>query len=323
MSRIQYSLVLASTLLFFAACGGGGGGSTANVRDFMDSTHDSLCEFQVRCGAFPDVATCKEVTFQSTEQATIIADVEAGRVDYDSGKAGDCLSVIDGLTCDTASLLDSTLGETCGAVFTGHAAIGAACVNDEQCVEGSACQKGSGCNGSDACCAGTCAAVLGGEVALGGDCSQNQNCVAGAYCGSGQTCVARITEEGAACDSFSACAAPLVCNLDFTTGMGTCYKPVARGETCDPQVLLGPCADIADFCDQASMTCKARGKDGEACNVEDNQSCVAYASCDNGTCKNKPATGEACVDTSSSACLGDLTCTAMVCTAPPAATACP
>lgn len=321
MSRIAYSAFLSGALLF-AACGGGGGG-TANVRDFLDSTHDSICDFQVRCGAFPDKATCLAVTFGNAEQETIIADVEAGRVDYDSGKAGDCLSVIDGLKCDTASLLDSNLGATCSAVFSGHVAIGATCVNNEQCVDGAACQKGSGCTAEDACCAGSCVAAPDTEVAMGGDCSQNRNCVSGTYCSSADTCDARITQEGAACDSFSACASPLVCNISITTGMGTCYKPVGHGVACDPDVLLGSCSEVADYCNRTTLVCTTRGKDGDACDANDSESCVAYAACVTDTCKEKPVAGEACVVDSSSQCLGDLECTASVCTAPPAATACP
>jgi hypothetical protein len=310
-----------SAALLFAACGGGGG-STATVRDFLDSTHDSLCDFQVRCGAFPDKATCLAVTFSNTEQATILADVEAGRVDYDADQAGACLDVIEGLGCDTGSLLDSTLAATCNAVFSGHVAIGATCVNDEQCVDGADCQKASSCTAADTCCAGSCVAAPDTEVAMGGDCSQNRNCVAGTYCSRANTCDARITEEGATCDSFSACAAPLVCNI-VATAMGTCYKPVGHDETCDPQVLLGPCADIADYCDATTLKCTSRGKDGDACDANNSDSCVAYATCQVGICKDRPVAGEGCVVDSARACLGDLGCVNDVCTAPPAATACP
>ncbi len=331
MIKNRLTLVLPSVLLLLGACDGSGGRSKPKtVDEFTLANEDAACAFQVRCGLMPDLETCKNVRFEGNDTATVKADVAAGRADYDADKALACLNLLDDLECSANDLgtgIVRQLIDTCDAVVVGHVAVGAACVDSEQCADNGHCDKGSNCSSGDVCCAGTCSAQPSGDVAIGGDCSVNGRCVEGAYCqnsASGRTCAAQVTGVGTACDSFNACKRPLACNLDFMTGMGTCFQPPAEGETCDPSVFLDACASSADYCDPTTTKCTKRGKPGDACNVEISESCLEYAYCDAGKCKAQPVQGELCAQSSGGpTCLGDLVCINTACAAPPAATPCP
>ena len=99
-------------------------------------------------------------------------------------------------------------------------------------------------------------------------------------------------------------------------GEGTCVRPAATGETCDPAQGFGfmSCARSDNWCDSTDNTCKNKPVVGEACNVEvDN--CIDYAYCDGGTCAAAPGVGAACVIDGNVDCLGDLECVNSVCTA--------
>ena len=321
MSKISRAVF--PLLLLVGACGGGSK-SPDNVRDFFNDLNDAFCKSSVECGDYPDLATCKSASRPKSTQAMDIADVEAGRIDYDASHAAACLAFIDSFTCEHGSLSYNQLQDTCGPVLVGHLAIGTACVDSEECVSGAACSKPSSC-GADVCCAGTCVAAPTGHVALGGDCSVNASCVDGAYCktnGTGSFCTAQATSEHDVCDAYDGCAAPLYCNINTSTQTGTCYRPAAHGATCDGDLGSEACSSFGDFCD-ATSKCKARGKQGEACAGDTD--CVEYAACVDQTCKNYPTLGQACtVAAGSGSCLGDLVCTPSTgCAAPPAATACP
>jgi hypothetical protein len=329
MSRIPLNLIISTVLLAtsLGACGGDSK-SAETPTDFFNSLRDSVCSYEVECGTMPDLATCEAVTPFGKEQVTVIAYVDAGKVVYDADKAKACLDFVDGLSC-TISIFDiaAEFTEKCGVVLTGSVAAGNACVVAEECVAGGDCQQTGSCDTETQCCAGTCTAPAStDEVALGGDCSTNRNCVDGAYCKVGATsaiCTAQVDGEGTACDDFDACKAPLICSIGFT-GTGTCYKPAASGATCDSNAFL-PCASSTDYCDATDMKCKTRGKPGDDCDANSDQSCVEYAACVDAKCVARPAAGGACTgDASDSNCLGALVCgTDGKCALPPTPTACP
>ncbi len=310
---IRYLIVLA----VLGACGGGGGGKVA-IADLPESLADAQCEAAVRCGDFPDLASCQAALILAGNGVeTTIGAVEAGTIQYDEGKAGECLDQIASSSCEFEGFHGTN---ACADLFVGTVATGGACFVDEECANAGECAiTDDTCDPNAACCPGVC---QGGstEVALGGACNGDKACAANTYCkpgavqGADGTCSALNTAEGTACDGIDACVNPMYCNFDFGTNEFTvCTKAAASNATCDPTVLIA-CADVRDYCD-ATMTCVRAAGAGQACAPEGAE-CLAYATCTNMTCVTDPLAGDACVVDAEPSCLGTLECTAGTCQPP-------
>ena len=297
-----------------AACGGVG------INDFESKLVDAYCKNAVTCKMMPDVATCKAATsFKTRQFETLIAKSKTKVIKYDDGKGADCIDSVETQTCTFDGF--HTAPSPCVDAFAGTVAAGGACAIDNECAGGGTCvPTDMTCDSRTACCPGTCKAAVP-DVAIGGDCAA-ANCVSTAYCASAtHTCTALITTAGTACKDIDACSDPMYC--DILQASPTCIAPAAEGATCDPMLLL-PCADNRDYCDETTKKCTLRLAIGGACEGANGALCVGYATCTSMTCAARVTAGGACtLDMQGfSNCLGDLDCKTNACTLPPAEAAC-
>lgn len=243
-------------ILFLVGCGG------VDIGDFQDESLDARCEYLTRCGLFPSAAACKaHFTATSAQSSSIVAAVDAGKVKYDDGLAGDCIDALRDASCSRDAMLDPS----CENIFTGTVADGGMCAFDAECVSGSCAV--TDCN--QACCPGTCTPARP-TPKIGEMC--NFFCADGAYCADDNTCHA-VLAAGAACTDPFACANGLYCAGRSQTMAGTCTKLPATGEACTEQ-----CLNIGDYCDG---TCKKVGLPGASCTVD--EGCSYYYECNTDT----------------------------------------
>tara|TARA_R110002096_G_scaffold436085_1_gene667102 strand:+ start:20008 stop:20985 length:978 start_codon:yes stop_codon:yes gene_type:complete len=310
-----------SALLLAGACGGGGGGDI-DVKDLGSELSDTICDAQIKCGAYPNKATCLEATRFEVDQ--LISDVEAGLINYDGAKARECVnSVLDLFGADCTRFPSGPGNESaCDEAFEGTIALGEACFTDESCA-GSASCSGSG---GETCTQGVCEASEPepAEAAEGESCTETE-CEFGLYCNPDDVCTA-LHEPAEACPDFFSCVSGYICDLgpDFTPG--TCVEMPDTGDTCDPE-FGGPfvggqlsCLRITDYCDPADTKCKTKLSPGSACG--EGLLCADYAECVDDACVARPRLGEACEVDSELTCLGDLDCASGTCVAEPSDPVC-
>ena len=292
--------------------------------DFPGGLEGAQCGFQVDCDLQPDNATCQaSIDIDDGEVGSLDAAIADGTVIYDAEAAQACVDAIRGQGCSFPGFQDRP--DPCDDVFTGTVATGGACIIDVECANGGSCAPTDvNCDPDVSCCAGTCQGMDTPLVAIGGVC-EGGDCVANAFCkfpagANSGTCTAAITTAGTACDELDACANPMVCDLDFATGMGgTCVTPAGSNQACDPGGLIA-CGDLRDYCDPASMKCTRRVDVGGACPT--GVRCVGFATCVNAVCLADPKLGEACVVDGAQDCLGSLSCINGTCQLPPASMVC-
>jgi hypothetical protein len=310
------------SLLAVAGCGGGSGQAAPGDLDaFLTQFFNVVCRLEISCGSMPDLATC-EASLQrdSTEFATMRADIASAKVRYVSAKASACIDYYNrtyGGACTRTALAavnTTTGGEACGEFLVGSVAEGGACFSAFECVSTNCRPTDTTCSRSRQCCPGTCAAKPA-PIAVGADCSSplpGQACATGAVCIStgslgSPTCQVPAKVVGAACAMPFECATPLFCALDATGGMGTCQPPAATGASCNTVVSTGACDDVRDYCDQTSGKCTPRGAVGASCDPAQ-QNCLFYASCLGATCVAMSPERGACDAANGPTCLGDLEC---------------
>jgi hypothetical protein len=308
MKTLLAGLVLAATIV---ACDGGGGGIA--LSDLAAKIQAANCAGEVACDEMPDDATCMATAHtDSTQQETLLAEVKAGTVVYNSDLAAQCIAFL-----QNVCLFQGThVVNPCLEIFDGTLAIGSACEEDDQCkgfkAQTAACaQTDDTCSRDASCCPGICTAAPP-LAALGASCA-DAGCVAGSYCGqTTETCEAIVTTLGATCDGFDGCADPMYCN-ELESGTGVCATAAATGQACDP-TALGPCESSNAYCDPTSLLCTAKALPGAACSAT--ILCVGEANCDvSGLCVAIPTEGQACYTGGGVECLGELTCSATsVCT---------
>ena len=78
---------LSVPLFFVPGCGPSSGHANPGDLDaYVSQFEDALCKLDVSCGAMPDVPTCMaSLQVDSTELATLRADISSGRVRFDGG----------------------------------------------------------------------------------------------------------------------------------------------------------------------------------------------------------------------------------------------
>ena len=314
-------LSIASTL-FVSLAGCGPSSSHGNPSDldaYLAEFADALCKLDVSCGSMPDTATCKAtLQFDSTEFATVRADIASGKVHYDAAKAGSCIDYVKSIyggPCTRSGLASvDTNDDVCSDVIVGSVADGGACFSSTECSSANCVLADTACSRSRMCCAGTCAAKPT-PIPVGGDCSTlqpGQACVSGAYCvtdttSTSQTCKIPSKVAGTACASVLDCASPFFCSRDSGSATGTCQPAGPTGAACNATVSYGACDDLRDYCDTTTLKCTRRAAVGAACDA--NQSgCVGYASCVGGTCVAMSTERGACNTIDGPNCLGDLEC---------------
>jgi hypothetical protein len=313
LSSTRRWLVLCGALS--SACGGGG---AIPVDEIAATTVDVECQVDVRCGYYPDVATCKSIV--SPLAAQVADEVKAGRVIYDGAAARTCLDAIGALSCKKSDLFQQP--SACDDAYKGTAAEGESCTTGEVCLSGT-CLKVA-CAASVACCAGTCGAVRT-VVDAGGDCKgSTKSCATGLFCGDdgqgGQVCQPRRA-LGAPCAAGLQCAAGLTCSRPATTGaMATCVPYPQEGQDCS--ATYGLCDAPDQHCDATTMKCARDVGVGAAC-LPGDDSCPPYARCDAAThaCVAQRGLGGACA--AQRDCLLELSCVSGACAARLTQNACP
>jgi hypothetical protein len=319
--RFAFTISLFVLSSVAAGCGPSSGKSNpANLDELLNRFFTILCKEEVSCGSMPDQATClASVQKDTTEFATLRADIASGKVRYDSVQGGACMDYFErvyGGACTRSALAAATATPTdaCNAFLVGSVADGGACFSSSECVSTDCALTDTSCSRSDACCAGTCTAKPT-PIPLGGDCSAltaGQSCATGSICitnssTGARTCAAPSKVKGTTCAGFYDCASPLYCDTDAATGTGTCQPAAATGAACNPAVTFGSCDDNNDYCDKTTGKCTRRLAVGAACDSSQ-YNCVGYATCLGGMCSPASPERGACDTVNGPSCLGDLEC---------------
>jgi hypothetical protein len=262
----------------------------------------------------PDQATClASEQEQHGYVSTLDQDISAGKVTLDGAQARHCVELIENLpSCkqSQAGAAVADFDDQCHTLFTGTVPTDGGCFFSEECASRHCTLTDSSCSRTLQCCAGTCTDVPA-PIPAGGDCTNlvpGQSCAAGSSCGPGPggtlVCTVPSTTEGASCTSLTGCRSPLFCDLDQTTGAGSCKRAAATGGACNP-LTSRSCDDGRDVCDATSNTCTPKAAVGAACTPN---TCVGWASCDGATCVARPRAAETCDPVAGPYCLGGLEC---------------
>lgn len=305
---------------------------SACVRDekLPERIAKAWCDYLVECGEMASVSDCMDVNAYIFEDAYLEAAIEAGRIDYNGGKAYRCVRAIKKLKCERGEDVDA-IDEACAGVYAGAVAPDEPCLRSEECVgEASVCAFVPG-DCVDACCVGVCR-FIPDDVAIGEPCNTGE-CAEGGYCSfsvemGGVFCRAE-PEVGEPCPDW-------VCAGEAACVQGTCTAPVKRGDPCDfddrcegtsfcevsDGGLAGTCRERAKegepcLSDLACLrerdrcvdgTCQAGAEVGEACS--NNYDCVGYAYCDGQRCVGFQTVGESCTE---QRCYSGLSCESGTC----------
>lgn len=232
--------------------------------------------------------------------------IEAGRVTYDASQIEPCLSQVEGIGCELATVrvLEH---EACERAFAGSVELGDDCNVDAECVGVAFCKH-------EGACPGTCSELLG----PGEPCEEDDDCEDGLACpDEAGTCTALVEEPGDACGGGVAgsCRADLVCvGDDEVLGTaGTCKTydelfSAELGEPCDFDA--GELCEVGTSCVVESVAadgtteivCAEPVGSGEDCKFGVPSPCPIDEYCDadimagvvDGTCTALPTAGERC-----------------------------
>lgn len=244
-----------------AACGGGIG-----FDDFAAEQRGANCGYYVRCGAFGTVGDCGRYFDRfSSDNPSLRAAVDAGKIHYSESAAQDCVDALDHLDCELAAQ-DTDALAACDDVFTGTRPIDATCAFDHECIS----ERCVIPDCTTACCQGTCQEprVFPG---LGEPCSTL--CDGDLFCGYDQLCHAPL-QSGETCNMFTVCAGALYCSVVTNA----CRERPARGEPCD-----GYCATEGDVCGSTGV-CVEAAVGGEPCSTSNDCSKFYMCNLDTGRC---------------------------------------
>src|SRR5687768_5000161 len=97
-SRVRSTLTLLVLPLLAGAGCGGGSGSMVSVDELWSRLVAAICKFEAGCGEMPDLATCLASHQRETSDvATLKADIASGKVGYDGVKARTCIEAFERL----------------------------------------------------------------------------------------------------------------------------------------------------------------------------------------------------------------------------------
>jgi hypothetical protein len=146
----------------FAACGGSGGGSLS-IEEAFEGQFRGICEKAHECrdsypgedadfvaeyGESADDCYNEVAPFISLAVTAAEQSVDSGRADYDGDAAGECVDLIEGVTCEQFYADEPPPGyEVCDEIFTGNVADGGDCEQDIECAE-----EGSECSAETETC---------------------------------------------------------------------------------------------------------------------------------------------------------------------------
>jgi hypothetical protein len=230
MPRPRLAALLASAVgLPFAAAACGGGTqlevdtSTYTLSSFVADYGGFWCARHAKCDTLAEhlQADCAKQPVLVNEQTA----VAAGRATYDPAAAQACMATLGALGCVELFQLLETVPKsfpgTCGKVFHGHVAPGAACWTDAECEDGSC--------ALDTTCPGVCHANK-----KPGDACTTQDCGYSDHACMGDDRCAPIGAEGDACSTYDVayCGLGLECSLDFGAPGAKCVPRVKEGASC-------------------------------------------------------------------------------------------
>lgn len=322
---------------------GGGGGGVQTYAEFQETAQDEyvniICSAVYDCpekqspiyallaGRFADKQDCManaDLIFDfNTGDDNVAAAIDAGRDEFDSSKAEECLNEVKGLATSCQALSDIMAvveGGACETMFVAQQAAGESCVDDTECETGycnlnatsecygtcedaptpvgegercedAPCQDGFACVYNSDDFVSTC--VAENSRAVGEDCDLSADvCQDGLVCGLDSTCMEPPTysASGESCDfSTEFCQPGLVC-VTSETG-GTCTAPLAQGDACQDTSQCKP----GLFCDtEGTGNCEQPKGQGETC--DSSEACGEGLECnfssDSSTCE--PETADIC-----------------------------
>ncbi len=280
-----------------------GDGRPHTVDELPGAYHSAACGYLVRCGQFPDRATCMSANlprisdgFTFDLDPVLIAAIKAGRVQIDQARVDSCLAALTGLSCDRTTRSHRELYRQCWHYLVGTLPGGAACFANEECVSAQ-CSGGA----TDTCVAGTCVGDTppsNEPAAIGMPCRFDPGCVDGAFCDFNETSTcAALLQAGEACVGANDCTYGLEC-VGNIVGNRFCERLQTLGEPC-PDFI---CRDDGTYCADSGR-CEAIGLEGDACAGAFEECADAYR-CDasNGTCTRNPGLDEPCSTFSVSSC---------------------
>ena len=248
------SLVLVAPLLAaLGACSDAppdtGGVDTASaIAAFAASYASAYCGRLSQCNAYaPYLVVACEADPLANEQTA----VAAGRATFDAAAADACLAQLASLDCGTWTQISETIPRTfpntCGKVFGGEVAPGAACFTDAEC-------EGGFCDLEPPACPGVCK-----RNKKPGDACTTQDCGYSEHACLGDDKCAPIGVAGDACHTSAYCGLGLACSSVEPPG-GNCVPRATEGESCRRLQCAG---DLV--CDASSETCVARSPRGASC----------------------------------------------------------
>ena len=318
--------VAAALLAWIAtACdtvGPGADEPTIGRKDLADAELDARCEYLVRCGFYPDDATCKDVERPDPQLVQAVGTSVFDRVEIDGEAAHVWIETLRNLSCIATHEVAQELQDARLPVFAGNVKNGGACFSDYECVEDNVCDR-SLCPQQQLCCTGSCVVFTilaerdpcplpsGDGARILAQCDPITYCQApeveeGAEPPTVGTCTLRV-ENGLPCTSNAGCVDGQRCDVQDS---GACFKLSPHDGPCNAMLATNPCLEINDTCDPASTTCTVAPGPGEAC---PRGQCAGWATCrdDDGD----PMTPEVCIAFARRfeacdmiPCLGDLVC---------------
>lgn len=272
-------------LLVMAACSDSDRPSSSNtVDDYVNAWRANYCAFKIRCGMFPDVATCQAQDRTLAVDPDVLAAVHAGFVEFHPEVAEQCLTALAQRTCDSTMMADRLWDLPCYGTFVGTRHDGEACALDGECASGECTFSSPLCIYGELCCSGTCKGDAAPPIAM-----INQSCRA-APCGEGLCNRSRFICDGLK-DIGSLCEVDAECAYGSACFDGECTATVGSGEACSQQT--SPlCKVTGETCHTASGVCEPGQPVGGACT--DAWDCAA-GTCAEGHCVDLRAkAGEPC-----------------------------
>lgn len=315
----------ALAVMFLAAVGSAGAScstlGSVSLHDFLVEDAKLFCSSLVACGDILDGAACQAALGPGDESsAQQLADLDAGKVEFDALAAAECLDFRrrHEKDCDSSSRRADPGNAACERVFVGVVPVGGACFRGTECSEGSCHVSQCECGPSNkdcACCPGTCE-----RAARFGEPCDSARCADGLVCASEPGASTRQCEPpreaGEPCDDNFRCVRSVVCVRSEQGGMGVCAAAPAEGESC-PKDGSTRCARDDDWCDPVDSTCKRRLPLDAPCvpSTSAEGPCRSNTVCNGGKCSLPPAEGEPCFDGPGlfTHCRGGLSCMNGVC----------
>lgn len=230
-------------MLVLAACSEGG----LRLEAYPDAYLDAYCRLQVRCGALPDVESCRAMYSPGVFDPDLVAAVTAGVIAWQPEVAQACVDWVDSLGCDPTT--EEYRRPACFGRFTGTLRDGEACAFGTECISGECWTENLDC--TEACCRGTCTGDAPPQIGGIGDPCRYSPCSEG-YC-EASTCVP-LRSAGASCTSDRECDLGLSCD-----GV-VCRRLPGAGEPCSTR-----CRELGQSCNYLTLRCEPARLLGQEC----------------------------------------------------------